>query len=134
MNSQGPPPPPIPESEPRATARPVKTFSNQVATFSVLAPAVAIGISVLLQPQVRGNRWAMMILGFASMLLIVLGFVSGIVGLVSAKRHGQKSAFGRAIVGTCIGGLLTLIILFTLPAAMRAAQRAKERQRIEQSR
>ena len=93
-----------------------------------------MGISIMLQPQVRGNRWAMMILGLTSVLLIVLGLVFGIVALVATKRHGRRGIFGKAIAGTCICGLLTLLMLISIPGLMRAMERAKEmqRQRMEQ--
>jgi len=130
-------PPPLPKSPPQlpASVCPASSFPSQAATFSLIAPLIAIGISIALQPQVRGNRWAMMILGATSMLLIVLGLVFGIVALVGARRHGRQGIFGKAMTGTCVCGILTLLILISLPGLMRAAQRAKamQRQRMEQS-
>ena len=130
-------PPPLPTSPPQlpASVRPASSFPSQAATFSVVAPFVAIGISIVLQPQVRGNRWAMMIFGVTSMLLIVLGLVFGIVALVGTKRHGRQGIFGKAMTGTCICGILTLLMLISIPGLMRAAERAKamQRQRMEQT-
>lgn len=115
--------------------RPANSFPSQAATFSIIAPLVAIGISIFLQPQVRGNRWGMMIFGAASILLIVLGLVFGIVALVGTKRHGRQGIFGKAVAGTCICGTLTLLMLISIPGLMKAAERAKamQRQRMEQS-
>lgn len=93
-----PTPPPLPTSPPQlpTSVRPASSFPGQAATFSVVAPFVAIGISIFLQPQVRGNRWAMMILGAASMLLIVLGLVFGIVWLWSAPSvTGGRASSAR---------------------------------------
>lgn len=125
-------PPPIPPQIP--VSSPANTFARQAATFSVIAPFIAMGISVALQPQVRGNRWAMIILGLTSVLLIVLGLVFGIVALVATKRHGRHGILGKAIAGTCICGLLTLLMLISIPGLIRAAERAKaiQRQRMEQ--
>ena len=131
MDTPAPPTPPqLPTS-----VRPVSSFPRQAATFSMVAPFVAIGISIFLQPQLRGNRWGMMILGVTSMLLIVLGLVLGIVALVGTKRHGRQGIFGKAMTGTCICGILTLLMLISIPALMKAAQRAKamQRQRMDQS-
>ena len=124
-------PPPLPKSPPQlpTSVRPASSFPSQAATFSVIAPLIAIGISIVLQPQVRGNRWAMMILGATSMLLIVLGLVFGIVALVGTRRHGRHGIFGKAMTGTCICGILTLLICLSLPGLMRAAQRAMAMQR-----
>ena len=127
-------PPPLPTSPPQLPTS-ASSFSSQAATFSIVAPFLAIGISMFLQPQVRGNRWGMMILGAASMLLIVLGLVFGIAALIGTKRHGRQGIFGKAITGTCICGILTLLMLASIPGLMKAAERAKamQKKRIELS-
>jgi hypothetical protein len=124
-----PTPPPIP------TRPPVNTFPKQAATFSLVAPLVSFGIGIFFQPQVRGNRIAMIILGLTSMLLIISGLVLGIVALASTKKHGRAGIFGRALAGTCINGLLVLFMLIGIPGLMKAAERAREKQRqqLEQS-
>jgi len=129
--------PNLPPILPQATlhnAPPGKSFARQAATFSVLAPAVAVGLSIFIQPQVRGDRLAMMIVALASMSLIVLGCVFGIVALVIAKRRGEQGVSGRAAAGTIISGLLILMTLLSIPGLMRARERAKERQQMEQRR
>ena len=138
-----PVPPPLPPSPPvlPTAAAPASSFPRQAATFSVVAPFFAIGIGIFLQPQARDNPWSMMILGLTSLLLIELGFVFGIVALVRTKRHGRQGILGKAIAGTCICGILTLLMLVSIPGLMKAAERAKEaakrgkamqRQRMEQ--
>ena len=107
-------------------------FAKQAATFSLLAPLISIFIGIFGQQQVRGNRAAMMILGLASTLLILLGLILGIAALVSSKRHGVQGVRGRAIAGTCICGILTLLMLLSIPVMIRVGQRAKERQRQQQ--
>jgi len=120
-----PVPPPI-TATPKTPATP---FAKQAATFSLFAPLVSIFIGIFGQPQVRGNRAGMMILGLVSVLLIVGGLVLGIAALVSARRHGVQGVRGRAITGTCICGLLTIVMLLSIPGLMLAVKRAKERQR-----
>jgi hypothetical protein len=120
-------PPPIPPKI--AASPPAKSFPRQAATFSLFAPLVAIAISVLGEAPARGNRWAMLILGLTATLLIVLGLVFGVLALIATKRHGRQGIFGRAIAGTIICGLLTLLMLISIPGLMRAAARAKEIQR-----
>lgn len=125
-------PPPLPKSPPQlpASVRPASSFPSQAATFSIIAPLIAIGISIVLQPQVRGNRWAMMILGATSMLLIMLGLVFGILALIGSRRHGRQGIFGKAMTGTCICGILTLLMLISIPGLMKAAERARAKQRL----
>src|SRR6266480_4537743 len=122
MNDQ---PPPLPSNAPSQVPTPPQqnTLSSQAATVSVVAPFVAIALSIFGQPQVRGHRWGMMILGLTSVLLIVLGLVCGVVGLIGAKRHGYHGILGKAIAGTCICGLLTALMLISIPGLIRAMER-----------
>jgi hypothetical protein len=102
--------------------------------FSLLAPFVGIGISVFGQQSVQGNRVGMIVLGGTCTLLILAGFVLGIVALMGTRQHGRKGIFGRAIAGICINGVLILFMLIAIPGFIKAAERAKEmqRQRMEQ--
>ena len=76
----------------------------------------------------------MIVLGGTSALLILAGFVLGIVALIGTKKHGRKGIFGRAIAGICINGIVIFLMVIALPSFNKAAQRAKEmhNQRIEQ--
>ena len=76
----------------------------------------------------------MIVLGATSALLILAGFVLGIVALIGTKKHGKKGIFGRAIAGICINGVIILLMLIAIPSFIKAAQRAKEtqQQRMEQ--
>ncbi len=121
-------PPPIPPPIAATPAPPAKSFAKQAATFSLFAPLVSFFIGIFLQPQVRGNRAGMMILGLLSTLLIIGGLILGIAALVSARRHGVQGVRGRAITGMCICGVLTLFMLLSIPVMIRAVHRARERQ------
>jgi hypothetical protein len=127
-------PPILNSGPPLGRQPPNNSFARQAAKFSVVAPLVAVAINMFVQPQVRGNRIAMIILGLISVSLIVSGCTFGIVALVVAKRRGEKGISGTAAVGTIICGILTLAMLLSIPALWRAMERAKEtqRQRIEQ--
>ena len=124
--------PPILHPPPLPPHRPKISFARQAATFSAVAPLVAVGISVILQPQVRGNRAAMIILGVTSVSLIVLGCIFGIVALI--RRRGEKGILGMAIAGTIICAILTLAMLASIPGLLKAMERAKQRQQTEQLR
>ena len=113
---------------------PTSSFPRQAATFSLIAPLVSFAMGIFLQPQVRGSRIAMIILGLTSMLFIIAGLVLGIVALVATKRHGRVGIFGKALAGTCINGLLVFLMLVSIPGLMKAMERAKahQRQQMEQ--
>jgi hypothetical protein len=124
MNAPGHAPSTPSPSEPS----PSGPFAKQAANFSLYALVVSILLGAVTQSSVQGNRLAMGILGLVSASLIVAGFVLGIAAFVSAARHGIPGVRARAIVGTCICGLLTVIVAMSIPIAIRAAQQAKERQ------
>jgi hypothetical protein len=124
MNSQppiiSPKPPPLPVSG--------KPFAFQAAQASLFAPLVAIGMSMVVNVGM-GNQAAPLvkiITGSLCVLLIVLGFVFGIVALFGVRRHGKKGILGRAIAGVCINGILVALMLVSIPGFMAAAKRAKE--------
>lgn len=125
------PPPIIPQAPPLISAAlPASSFARQAALFSFLAPFVSIGTNFVGQQAVQGNRIGMLVLGGTCTLLILAGFVFGIVGLVGAKKHGREGIFGRAIAGVCINGIIILFMLISIPGFIKAAERAKERQRM----
>ena len=124
-------PPPIPAPQPPLIPRPSAgaARAQQMALFSVLAPAVGIGINVAVGPAVHGDRLAMLVVGLAATLLILAGFVLGIVALFSTRKHGRKGILGKAIAGICINGLLIAFMLISIPFLMQAGERAKAIQR-----
>jgi hypothetical protein len=100
-------PPPIP-TEPLATGR----FARRAATFSILAPFAAFLMDVLVHlfhPHIRGLRLANIVI---NSLLIFSGLIFGIIALAATKRHGRKGIFGKALIGTCVNGLLVVLVPF----------------------
>jgi hypothetical protein len=113
------------ESQPpvlEETATPNR-FARFAARFSVIAPLIVILIYVLIgflatsggvkiTPFTKFTFVEAMIVGMLAMLLILSGFVSSILALALAKRHGRKGILGRAIIGLCLNGLLLLFVIF----------------------
>jgi hypothetical protein len=126
-----PPPPPI-----LPATSPARSFPRQAATFSLVAPLMAIGIGVVLR-HVDGPRIAMIVLGLPSTLLIASGLVLGIMALAATKRHGRSGIFGKALAGTCLNGLFVLLMILSnlsILGLIKAWERfeAKQRQQMEQ--
>jgi len=96
--------------------------------FSFLAPFVSIGINVFGHQAVQGNRVGMIVLGGTCTLLILAGFVLGIVALIGTRKYGTKGILGRAIAGICINGIIICFMLIAIPSFIKAAERAKEKQ------
>ncbi|MGA3266187.1 MAG: hypothetical protein ABSE16_05120 [Verrucomicrobiota bacterium] len=128
-------PPPIPSQTPPPVIRaspPTNSFPKQAALFSFVAPFVSFGIGIFGQQAVRGSRAATIILGCVSTLLILAGFVFGIIALFGMKKYGKKGILGGAIAGVCINGFLILMMLIAIPRFMRMAQQARAAQAQQQ--
>jgi hypothetical protein len=89
-------------------------FARQAATFSLAAPFIAMGVTWFSRGAVRDNRIGTLILGSIIDLLIVSGFILGVIALVRTKKCGREGIFGKAIAGVCINGLFIVGILITL--------------------
>ena len=55
----------------------------------------------------------MMIVGSITNLLLVSGFILGVIALYRTKKCGREGIFGKAIAGVCINGLFIAGILIT---------------------
>jgi len=95
--------------------------------FSLVALLLAVGIGIFLQPQVRGHRGAMLVLGLTSMLLIITGLVLGIAALVATRRHGRAGIFGRALAGTIFNGLRVVLMLAGMLVLFEAMGKVRAR-------
>lgn len=114
-------PPPLPDAAPTGNS-----FARQAAWFSLLAPFVAIGVNIVGQQAVQGNGAGMIVLGGAGTLLILLGFVFGVVALFGMKKQGKKGILGKALAGVCINGVILFLMLIAIPTFIRAARHARE--------
>jgi hypothetical protein len=87
-------------------------FARQAATYSLAAPFVAMAVSGFSREAVRsGNRVSMMIVGCTGILLIVSGFILGVIALVRTKKCGGEGIFGKAAWGVCINGFFIVSML-----------------------
>ena len=130
MNDPPPLPPVIPPQPPRLPST-VKPFAFQAAQASLLAPLTAVGVSIVVNVGManQASPSVKLITGSLCILLIVLGFVLGIVSLFGMRRHGKKRILGRAIAGICINGILIALMAMSIPGFLKAAARAKEMRR-----
>jgi ABC-type molybdate transport system permease subunit len=122
-------PPVIPQPPPLPLAK--KPFAFQAAQASLLAPLFSVGVGVVVNVGM-GNQatpLAKLITGCLSVLLILSGFILGIVALLGTRRYGKKGIMGRAVAGICINGVIIAFMIISIPTYMKAAERAKEMQR-----
>ena len=114
-------PPPVPAAAASPPAR--QSFGEQAARFSLYTPLVAIFIGCLGrggdQPGVA------MAMGWINLVLIVAGFVLGLVALVSMRFYGRQRILVRALVGVIANGLFLAAAVSILLPAM-AAKRVRD--------
>jgi hypothetical protein len=115
-------PPPLPSAK--------KTFVFQAAQASLLAPAIALGLGIVVNVGMSGQLppLAGIIVGSINIVLILLGFIFGIIGLVGVRRYGKKGILGRSIAGICINGILIALMIISIPRYKKMAERGKENQ------
>lgn len=130
------PPPAIPQPPPRMPD--TGSFSRQAALASVLAPAIAVGVTMMTSSPTQGSAVGKLIAGLTGTVLIVAGLVLAILALVGVRQHGRKGILGRSIAGLLINAVLLVSGTFAFQHARAVAtkngQLAREQQgkRIEQ--
>ena len=120
--------PPIISQQPPPLPLVKKPFAFQAAQASLLAPAIAFGLGIVVNVGMGGQLppLAAIIVGSISIVLILLGFIFGIIGLLGVRRYGKKGILGRSIAGICINGILIALMVISIPMYKRMAERAKE--------
>jgi hypothetical protein len=102
-------PPPILQPPPLLPRPPGKSFAHQAARGSLLAPLLAILVSVAARASEQTApvpRMVPVMVGVVCLILIITGFVMGMVGLWGIKQQGPRGILGRSIAGLIINGLL----------------------------
>ena len=95
-------PPPLPKAQ--------KSSAQQCALCSLVAPLLAILVAIvsraLSMSTVQMPRIIIFIFGMVCFLLIVIGFVTSILGLCGISQHGSRGILGKSIAGLLISTLL----------------------------
>jgi len=92
------------------------SFFRSLATASVVAPVVAIGVTVLTVAALivvgphdsATGRIAGMIVGALACVILLLGLAAGIVALCAMAGHGTKGILVKGIIGVAIPGVLLI--------------------------
>jgi hypothetical protein len=73
-----------------------------------------MGITWFGGEEIRRNHVSMIIVGSINNLLLVSGFILGVIALYRTKKCGREGIFGKAIAGVCINGLFIAAILISI--------------------
>ena len=105
-------------------------FARQAANFSLAVPFVVIAIHWFSREAVRGDPLVRAIVGCAVDLLLLSGFILGVIALLRTKKCGREGIFGKAIAGVCINGLLIAVLLIAFHVITKNyIERTNDRQR-----
>ena len=116
-------PPPLPKPEPSA--------AHRCALGSVIAPLIAILVAVAVHATSAAPPPAVLIItGLTSIVLVVVGFVTGILGLTGIRQHGTRGLLGKSIAGVVINGAL---LVFFGVAAVAGFNKAIANQKLSQN-
>ena len=92
-------PPPLPKPEPSA--------AHRCALGSVIAPLIAILVAIVVHVTSTAPPPAVLIItGLIGIGLVIVGFVTGILGLTGIRQHGTRGLLGKGIAGVVINGAL----------------------------
>jgi hypothetical protein len=89
-------------------------FARQAANFSLAAPFVAMGVNGCSRGALQDNPVSMIIVGGMSILLILSGFILGVIALGRTKKCGAEGIFGKAAWGVCINGFFIVSMLISI--------------------
>ena len=113
---------------PNSSSTGADAFVRQAAMFSLAAPFVGIGISLVVNALFGGNRRALLLAGFFTVALILSGLVLGIVALVNNRRLNVSGVTPRAVGGVCICGFLMFMMAAGVPGLLRAMAKSQPMQ------
>ena len=102
------------------TPTPPSSFSHQAAKLSWVCPII-----VFLLLTFGKQAGARAIIELVALLLIVVGFVFGVVALFGIRTHGRSGILAPAIAGIIINALLMFIFATNFLAARSRAQQQR---------
>jgi hypothetical protein len=105
---------------PAPAPQPPPFLIAQAALFSLLAPCFGIAVNLLGHRALSGNPVGMRMLGTVCSLLIVGGFIFGVVA-VFAPKGAKSGTKGKAITGIFINGLLISFAIFGILTRQKVA-------------
>ena len=120
-------PPVIPVQKKSSDGSP---FARQAATFSLAVPFVVIALHWFTWDIVHRNPIARVIVGCTADILIVSGFILGVIALLRTRKCGREGIFGKAIAGVCLNGLVIAVLLIAFHVITKNyIERTNDRQR-----
>ena len=123
------PPPIIPQAPPLPSpSKSPKTFFHHAATYSLLAPFVAVGVNIIIGASRANNppttRIETLVTAILLGFIFLSGLVFGIISLFGIGRYGRAGILWKAVIGIFI---VVSLFLIAIPNFLRAREIARER-------
>lgn len=80
-----------------------QSFVHQAARFSFWAPLTAVAIGFFTSSFGQTER---LIIGGINLVLVLAGFVLGVVALFGIRRHGARGILAYSLCGVVLNGLI----------------------------
>ncbi len=103
------------------------TFFRNAAKYSLFAPLIVFGLGIVLdqgvKPSVDPSTYRMFAIGIGitNLILLLFGFMSGIVALCGIKKYGKEKILWRGIAGLLICGFFLSAALLIIPVILHSA-------------
>jgi len=103
------------------TEKPKVPFAKQAAKVSLYVPFIAIGVNLLTKSIQQSSKLSAFAISSVCSVLIIIGFIFGIIALLGMKKHGKKGILWRSIIGLSVNSFLIIsaILLFNSMAKMK---------------
>jgi hypothetical protein len=112
---------------------PKNSFFHQAATASAFAPVIGLGVTFISVGARSGlnsqsEQTVAFTVGIAVSIIMLMGFICGIIALFGIRKHGTKGILGKSLCGIIVPLLLTGLAVPNFMAARSRAIQNKQNQ------
>jgi len=91
------------------------SFPRQASSASLIAPLLSVVLYVLLRTQIHGNGIGLFMLGLICLVLLLTGFVLGVMALAQSWHFRATGLFAKALMAAVINGLFVAGMVVGFP-------------------
>ena len=85
---------------------PKQNLGEQAARFSLYVPVAVLMLGFCISTMLQKERSTVLAIAYFNLVLMVLGFLAGVIALVAMKKYGREGILYRAVGGVILNGLL----------------------------
>lgn len=101
--------------------RPQKqNLGEQAARFSLYVPVAVVMLGFCVSTMMQRERSTILAIAYFNLVLMVLGFLAGVIALVAMRKFGREGILYRAVGGVILNGLLLASVYAMLRPLLQA--------------